>query len=247
MLYAIIPAAGIGSRMRSSVPKQYLPLCGSTVLLHSIRALLALPDVARLVIALNPLDPWWPQTRGQLSERELQRIVTCEGGVERWQSVQAALQLISQQSQQNDWVLVHDAVRPCVREQDLRALLDYCGAAGASTSGAILATPVSDTLKRAAVDGSVQATVDRSQLWAACTPQMFRVGELLTALNQCAQSGITVTDESSAIESTDGASGKIQLIPCHKDNIKITYPEDLQLAEWILQARLPSSFLSAGA
>ncbi|MDO9477338.1 MAG: 2-C-methyl-D-erythritol 4-phosphate cytidylyltransferase, partial [Pseudohongiella sp.] len=154
---------------------------------------------------------------------------------------------ISEQSQQNDWVLVHDAVRPCVREQDLRALLDYCGAAGASTSGALLATPVSDTLKRAVADGSVQATVDRNQLWAACTPQMFRVGELLTALNQCAQSGITVTDESSAIESAGGAGGKIQLIPCHKDNIKITYPEDLQLAEWILQARQPSSFLSAGA
>lgn len=244
MVCAIIPAAGIGSRMQSSIPKQYLPLCGATVLLHSIRALLALPAISRLVIALNPADPWWPQTRALLTDSELQRIATCEGGAERWQSVRSALDMLNKASQHNDWVLIHDAVRPCVRQQDLRTLLDFCGAAPASVAGALLATPVSDTLKRATDSFSVQSTVDRHQLWAACTPQMFRSADLMSALDQCALSGLSVTDESSAIEA---AGGKPQLIPCHRDNIKITYPDDLQLAEWILQSRLPVSLVSDGA
>lgn len=253
MVYAIIPAAGIGSRMQSSIPKQYLPLCGSTVLLHSIRAMLALSQVSRLYIALNPADSWWPQSRCQLSADELQRVHICEGGAERWQSVRMALQCMTEHTAHNDWVLIHDAVRPCVRRQDLLALLESCGeesgvegasAGKAAGTGALLAVPVSDTLKRADAQLHVLSTLDRSQLWAACTPQMFRVDDLLSALQRCADLGVTVTDESSAMEF---CGVKPLLVPCHKDNIKITYPEDLQLAEWILRDRQQSSTLSSGA
>jgi len=253
VVYAIIPAAGIGSRMQSSIPKQYLPLGGSTVLLHSIRAILAFPQVSRLYIALNPADTWWPQSRCQLSADELQRVHICEGGAERWQSVRMALQCMTEHTTHNDWVLIHDAVRPCVRSQDLLALLDSCieksGAEGpeagqGAVTGALLAVPVSDTLKRADAQRHVDSTVDRSQLWAACTPQMFRLRDLLSALLRCAEHGVSVTDESSAMEF---CGLKPLLVPCHKDNIKITYPEDLQLAEWILRARQQSSTLSSGA
>lgn len=257
MVYAIIPAAGIGSRMQSSIPKQYLPLCGSTVLLHSIRAILALSQVSRLYIALNPADTWWPQSCSQLSADELQRVHICEGGAERWQSVRMALQCVTEHTAHNDWVLIHDAVRPCVRSQDLLALLKSCVEESRAESpeagqvsgqeavtGALLAVPVSDTLKRADTQLHVHSTVDRSQLWAACTPQMFRVRDLLSALQRCADHGVTVTDESSAMEF---CGVKPVLVPCHKDNIKITYPEDLQLAEWILRARQQSSTLSSGA
>lgn len=244
MVYAIIPAAGIGSRMQSSIPKQYLPLSGSTVLLHSMRAILALPQVSRLVVALHQADTWWPESRQQLSADDLQRVQICEGGAERWQSVRAALQRLSHQTTNNEWVLIHDAARPCVRREDLLALIESCETGAGSTSGGLLAVPVSDTLKRSDEHLSVQATVDRSQLWAACTPQMFRANDLLLALERCADQGISVTDESSAMEF---CGAKPQLIPCHKDNIKITYPEDLQLAEWILRDRQQSSTLFNGA
>ena len=244
MVYAIIPAAGIGSRMQSSIPKQYLPLSGSTVLLHSMRAILALPQVSRLIVALNQGDIWWHGTRDQLSADELQRVQICEGGAERWQSVRAALRCLTHQTTRNEWVLIHDAVRPCVRHEDLLALLESCTKGSGSRSGGLLAVPVSDTLKRADGHLSVQTTVDRSQLWAACTPQMFRARDLLLALERCADNAVTVTDESSAMEF---CGEKPQLIPCHKDNIKITYPEDLQLAEWILRDRQQSSTLSSGA
>jgi 2-C-methyl-D-erythritol 4-phosphate cytidylyltransferase len=244
VVYAIIPAAGIGTRMQSSIPKQYLPLSGSTVLLHSMRAILALPQVSRLIVALNQGDIWWHDTHDQLSADELERVQICEGGAERWQSVRAGLQCLTHQTECNEWVLIHDAVRPCVRREDLLALLESCTEGAGSRSGGLLAVPVTDTLKRADGHLSVQTTVDRSQLWAACTPQMFRARDLLLALERCADNAVTVTDESSAMEF---CGEKPQLIPCHKDNIKITYPEDLQLAEWILRDRQQSSTLSSGA
>jgi 2-C-methyl-D-erythritol 4-phosphate cytidylyltransferase len=244
VVYAIIPAAGIGSRMQSSIPKQYLPLSGSTVLLHSMRAILALPQVSRLVVAINPADIWWHDTRDQLSADELQRVQICEGGAERWQSVRAALQCLTHQTTVNEWVLIHDAVRPCVRREDILALLECCTKGAGSRSGGLLAVPVSDTLKRADGHLTVQATVDRTQLWAACTPQMFRVSDLLLALERCADQAVSVTDESSAMEF---CGEKPHLIPCHKDNIKVTYPEDLQVAEYILRDRQQSSTLSSGA
>lgn len=243
MVYAIIPAAGIGSRMQSAIPKQYLPLINGNVLLYSIRALLALPEIRLLMIALHPDDHWWPQTYALLQPDERQRVQTCAGGAERWQSVQAALSALTNAENRDeyvtarseDWVMVHDAVRPCVRTIDLRTLLAAC-AAGANDGG-LLATPVPDTLKKADTSLRVVSTVDRSQLWAACTPQMFRIGMLQQALTQATEAGVTVTDEASAVEHI---GGRPILVPCTKDNIKITYPEDLALASWILKARIES-------
>lgn len=253
MLYAIIPAAGIGSRMQSTIPKQYLPLApeqaeaGATVLLHSIRAVLALPQINLLMLALHAEDRGWPATEVLLSADERRRVRTCIGGAERWQSVLAALDALAQiedsAAQPEDWVLVHDAVRPCVRHQDIQALLRACLVSGAPAdqtaarndiSGALLARPVADTLKRANAAQQVDVTVDRSGLWAACTPQMFRCGQLREALLNAAAARVSITDEASALE----FSGfKPLLVPCASDNIKITWPEDLTLAALILQAQ----------
>lgn len=289
MLYAIIPAAGIGSRMQSSIPKQYLPLLDGNVLLYSIRALLALPEIKMLMIALAPHDHWWPQTEAMLRADERRRIQTCSGGAERWQSVLAALYALTDHigssaepaavtdsgthgaDSDAHWVLVHDAVRPCVRSADLKALLHSCmpdsntlgsnngsahgsnntdntsggtadgtGSAtgnnngGIKLDGALLASPVADTLKKADPALKVMTTVDRSQLWAACTPQMFHLTVLQQALVRAAEAGVSVTDEASAMEF---CGFQPTLVPCAKDNIKITYPEDLNLAALILQAR----------
>jgi 2-C-methyl-D-erythritol 4-phosphate cytidylyltransferase len=251
VLYAIIPAAGIGSRMQSTIPKQYLPLLNGNVLLYSIRALLALPEIRVLMIALHPDDCWWPQTEVMLQPQERLRIQTCTGGAQRWQSVQAALAALSGHAihttdsrATEDWVLVHDAVRPCVRSEDLRALLATCVSDKSQgitlqKDGALLATPVTDTLKKADSLLRVESTVDRSQLWAACTPQMFPVSALQQALSTAEQAGISITDEASAMEC---AGARPVLVPCSKDNIKITYPADLELAGWILASRAGNQY-----
>ncbi|MDO9519830.1 MAG: 2-C-methyl-D-erythritol 4-phosphate cytidylyltransferase [Pseudohongiella sp.] len=245
MVYAIIPAAGIGSRMQSTTPKQYLPLLDGNVLLYSIRALLALPEIRLLMIALHPDDRWWPETEAMLRPDERRRIQICVGGAERWQSVEAALSALTvvaradRASDAEHWVMVHDAVRPCVRLEDLRALL---GAHNANSNGkhairlhgALLAAPVSDTLKKADSSLTVFSTVDRTGLWAACTPQMFRIDMLQQALRRAAAAGVSITDEASAMEF---CGSNPTLVPCAKDNIKITYPEDLNLASWILKSR----------
>lgn len=250
MVYAIIPAAGIGSRMQSTIPKQYLPLLHGTVLLYSIRALLKIPEIRLVMIALHPDDRWWPQTEKLLGAEERMRVKTCTGGAERWQSVLAALTAItdyigdrqSQDPGNDSWVMVHDAVRPCVRSADLYRLLHSClnhtrDSAG-SDAGALLAVPVSDTIKKSDSSHTVVTTIDRSQLWAACTPQMFSIVALQRALTSAAAAGIPVTDEASAIEYYGGHP---LLVPCARDNIKITYPDDLQLAALILQAAIQRS------
>ena len=179
---------------------------------------------------------------------------TCQGGAERWQSVQAALTAVAalaaettetESSEQRtdvinkakNWVLVHDAVRPCVRTADLYSLLRRCLYAAEQpetcNDGALLAAPVADTLKRADASLRVLNTVDRDQLWAACTPQLFKLEQLQQALTRAAAAGIAITDEASAIEF---CGGRPMLVPCAKDNIKITYPQDLELAALILQA-----------
>lgn len=202
MVCAIIPAAGIGSRMQSSVPKQYLPLGDGSVLLQSLRALLALPQVQRIMVALHPHDQWWANTYAQLSASEQARIQTCTGGDERWQSVLAALAALSEVASADTPVMVHDAVRPCVLAEDLQRLLHaYQQSSNISgIPGALLAMPVTDTLKRADAEQCVETTVDRQQMWAACTPQMFPLAALQQALIQAGHQQAMITDESSAID-----------------------------------------------
>jgi len=233
---AIIPAAGIGSRMQSSIPKQYLPLGEGTVLLQSLRALLALSDIRQVVVALHPQDSWWPDTEAKLSVAERARVRTCVGGDERWQSVQAALSTLAESFAADTPVMVHDAVRPCVQAAELQRLLDAYNesAQKSEVPGALLAMPVADTLKRADQNNAVESTVDRRNMWAACTPQMFALAALQQALLEAARSNAVITDESSAMEL---AGAKPVLVPCSRNNIKITYPGDLELASWILAHR----------
>ena len=224
-LWVVIPAAGSGMRMGAVVPKQYLPLAGRTVIEHSMARLAALPGVAGLVVALAADDYYWPALKVQLGV-PVQRIT---GGSERCHSVLAALTWLLGVADANDWVLVHDAARPCVRRADLQRLLDTLAD---DPIGGLLAIPARDTKKRADSTGRVLQTVDRTDLWKAQTPQMFHLGALHEALSAAITAGDLVTDEASAMER---AGLMPRLVEGHSDNIKITQPEDLVLAEFYIK------------
>ena len=206
--------------MAGSLPKQYLPLAGRTVLEWSLAPFLARPEFHSIVVALAADDARW----SSLPLARDKRILAVTGGAERADSVRAGLTAIAEHAHAHDWVLVHDAARPCLDSGDLSQLLV---ALANDPVGGLLAAPVPDTLKRAGVDGRVDVTVSRSQLWRALTPQMFRYGVLRQALEQSA-GGAQITDESSAVE----ALGlKPLLVAGRSDNLKITVPEDIAIAE----------------
>lgn len=229
-IWAVVPAAGIGSRMQVSIPKQYLRLNGQTVLSLSLARLAALADVKRIMLVLSADDTHWVR-HNSVHHPDRDKVLTCPGGDDRWQSVLNGLDALADLAGPDDWVLVHDAVRPCVRVDDMLRLLALADTGG---DGGLLALPVSDTLKRAGDSSCVAQTVDRTGLWAACTPQLFPFARLRQALRDASAAGVPLTDEASAME---WAGARPQLVPCHKDNIKITYAEDLQLAELILRAQ----------
>ena len=222
--WGVVPAAGIGARMGADLPKQYLPLAGASVLEHSLRALLACPRLAAVIVALHPED-----TRAQslpvFADPRVQRV---SGGAQRSDSVRLALAALLLQADPRDWVLVHDAARPCLRAADVETLI---AAVTASDRGAILAEPIVDTVKQAGDDGLVQRTLDRRGLWRAQTPQMFRLGELHDALQDAAGRGLAITDEASAMEL---AGHPVQLVSGPARNLKVTLPADLELARWYL-------------
>jgi 2-C-methyl-D-erythritol 4-phosphate cytidylyltransferase len=205
------------------IPKQYLPLAGASVIEHALRPFLARSECAGLVVVLSADDTHW---RSLAISRD-SRIATAIGGGERSDSVQAGLQALSSGVQARDWVLVHDAARPCLSDDDLARLLESLYD---DDIGGLLAAPVVDTLKRADRDGRVSSTVDRAMLWHALTPQMFRYEILLRAF---AVRGAT-TDEAQAVEAL---SLKPKLVQGSADNLKITVPDDLVRAERILMAR----------
>ena len=229
-LWAVVPAAGLGRRMGREIPKQYLQLGSRTVLEHSLAALDAIGTLAGMVVALAADDPYWPK----LSLTLTCPLFAAPGGAERAESVLNALEVLHGQAAEHDWVLVHDAARPCVRGDDLARLIADLRD---DPVGGLLAVPVRDTMKRADADQRCAATVDRSQLWHALTPQMFRLGALRQVLRAAQAAGISVTDDASAMEF---AGLRPRLIEGHADNLKITRPEDLALAEFYLrqQARL---------
>lgn len=220
-LWALVPAAGAGRRMGAPVPKQYLPLNGKTVLEITLAKLASLPNLQGTVVALAENDESFATLRLAGS------VIPVTGGTERAHSVFAGLQYLMTRNCGRDWVLVHDAARPCVRAENLRRLIDTALTSGC---GAILATPVADTLKKAGAQ-EIAHTVSREHLWAAHTPQMFRVQELHDALEKAFAESLLVTDEASAIELV---GGRVLLVQDSRDNIKITQPEDLWLAEQIL-------------
>lgn len=223
--WAVVPAAGSGLRMKADRPKQYLELLGRTVIEHSVLRLAAHPAIERIVVALAPEDPWWPGTELAADSR----VLTVTGGAERADSVLNGLDALADVAHADDWVFVHDAARPCVHASDLNKLLT---AATDNDSGAILAVPVTDTVKQAGESGSIAGTLDRSCLWRAFTPQLFQLERLRNALWTAHEAGQCVTDEASAIELAGDAPS---LVEGRADNIKITRPGDLALAEFFMQ------------
>ena len=223
--FAIVPAAGSGSRFGAEKPKQYLSLLGRPLIYHTLAALVACPDIDRVWVVLSPDDPYWHQHDWSDLGAKLE-TVRC-GGATRADSVSNGLQAAAMVAAQDDWVLVHDAARPCLSAEMLAALFHQLAD---DPVGGILAVPVADTLKRADVEQRVASTEPRDGLWQAQTPQMFRYGRLCEALEQCRE----VTDEAGAIE----ALGlKPKLVRGDATNLKVTYPADLVLAAMILRGR----------
>ena len=225
-LWLVVPAAGIGQRMNSECPKQYLAIANRFILDITLSRLLDNAPFKGCMVPLSVQDHWWPDSESAKDNR----IQTCTGGKERADSVLSALHALDEQADDNDWVLVHDAARPCLHPHDLANLIDTLFE---HPVGGLLAAPVTDTLKQAGegVTPEVEQTVDRSRLWRALTPQMFRFGALRAALESALENGHAVTDESSAME----FSGNMPLlVEGRADNLKITVPSDLALAEFIL-------------
>ncbi|AWP23944.1 2-C-methyl-D-erythritol 4-phosphate cytidylyltransferase [Acidiferrobacter sp. SPIII_3] len=219
-VFVIVPAAGRGLRFGSPQPKQYLPLAGTPVLAHTLRRLDDLGARA-IAVGLAAEDPYWPELRLSLTTP----LVTFTGGAERALTVLNGLAALTDQAAEDDLVFVHDAARPCVRGTDLQRLYK---AALEAPDGALLACPVADTVKRGGALGAITATIDRRDLWLAQTPQVFRFGRLQAALTSVVAAHELVTDEAGAIERM---GGRPRLVAGHQDNIKITTPEDLVLAE----------------
>lgn len=223
-VWIAVPAAGSGARMGSDIPKQYLTLAGRPLAEHTLAALLAVPGLRALTVALAPGDPHWRGLDPALRER-----VRCvEGGADRAASVLSAIQAFDPRPADTDWVLVHDMARACVRTADILRLIDTLAS---DDVGGLLAVPVVDTLKRADGQGRVVDTVQRESLWRAQTPQMFRFGLLCRALREARAAGIAVTDEAMAIERL---GHRPRLVACGEHNIKITTPGDIARAEFYL-------------
>lgn len=226
-VWAVIPAAGRGTRFGGELPKQYLQVGGLTVLAHSLAALFAHDAVEGAIVALSANDADWPQWESFLGKP----VRACTGGATRAESVLAGLNALPADVRGDDFVLVHDAARPNLSLTDLSALLER---GRADPVGAILAAPVRDTLKRAGDDGGIDGTESRARLWRAFTPQLFRRLQLTRALEHAAQAGIEVTDEAMAME-RQGL--RPLLIEGAETNFKITTPADLARFEFELQRR----------
>jgi 2-C-methyl-D-erythritol 4-phosphate cytidylyltransferase len=233
--HLIIPAAGSGRRFAASAPKQYARLGSSTVIEHALAPFESDSDCAGITVAIAADDELWPAIASRHP-----RITAVTGGDQRAHSVRNALRTLTARMRENDWVFVHDAARPCFTRDDLaklkRALAEHA-------VGGLLAAPLADTLKRGTrpgadadvdVDVDVEATIDRAGLWRAATPQVFRFGVLLPALEAAITAQRLPTDEAQAVE---WAGHKPRLVSGRADNIKVTAPEDLLLASAILAAR----------
>lgn len=225
--WGVIPAAGVGRRMQTDTPKQFLVVAGRSLLEHSLLALLADARIRAVSVALKAGDERVSRLDTVVGNS---RVSLTTGGDERSDSVAAGLNdLVNVGASSEDWVLVHDAARPCLSRESLAALMQQVLSTGC---GGILAQPVPDTVKRSR-DGCVAATLDRSDLWLAQTPQMFRLGELRSALAAARKNGYAVTDEASAMEF---AGGRVQLVPASRRNLKVTVHDDIELARLYLES-----------
>ncbi|MGF1753206.1 2-C-methyl-D-erythritol 4-phosphate cytidylyltransferase [Vibrio makurazakiensis] len=230
-IIAIVPAAGVGSRMQADRPKQYLTIQSQTILEHTVYKLLSHSQVSKVIVAISDGDPYFPK----LGISQNPDVIRVEGGSERADSVLSALNYV-QQHELGEWVMVHDAARPCVQLSDVDKLISE---SIVHPVGGILASPVRDTMKRGISQRSpsnqgaqsIDTTVDRVNLWHALTPQMFRSQALHNALAEALEHQVAITDEASAME-WKGHSPL--LVTGRSDNFKITQPEDLALAEFYL-------------
>ena len=221
--WAVVPAAGVGKRMNADRPKQYLALAGKTVIEQTIMRLLQANVFSAVAVAISAEDPYWPE----LTISKNEQVITAPGGKERADSVLSGLNSIRAKAKSDDWVLVHDAARPCLTTQDIKLLIDTLKN---DDVGGILALSSHDTLKRVK-DHEILETLDRRTIWRALTPQMFRYGMLKSALEESVGDP-RITDEASALE-LKGFIPKI--VEGRPDNIKITRPEDLALAQFYLE------------
>jgi 2-C-methyl-D-erythritol 4-phosphate cytidylyltransferase len=226
--YLVIPAAGSGRRFAAAVPKQYAALGSSTVIEHALAPFEADADCAGICVAVASDDPLWPQ----IAARRSRLVQTAKGGEQRAHSVRNALRELAAQVRDDDWVMVHDAARPCFTGADLAMLKRELAA---HPVGGLLAMPLADTLKRGLEPASqvthVDETLERAGLWRAATPQVFRFGVLLRALEQALTAGRIPTDEAQAVE---WSGQRPRLVAGRADNIKVTTGEDLALAAAIL-------------
>lgn len=226
-MWAIIPAAGSGSRFSKTELKQYQSIDGQTVLEHTVARLNQL-KLTGYVLAIGAED----HVAKTLPLAQLEKAHFCNGGAERVNSVLNALNYLSTIASEDDWVFVHDAARPCVSQLSLEDLVQ---SAVDSEQSAILAIPVRDTLKRVETAPQISTTVDRSTLWQAQTPQIAKLGVLKNAIEQALAAGATITDEASALEFV---GEQVNVVQGRSDNIKITYPDDLELARLILASQV---------
>jgi 2-C-methyl-D-erythritol 4-phosphate cytidylyltransferase len=220
--WLVMPAAGVGRRFGADRPKQYAPLCGRTVIEWALAPFLTDARCAGAVVALAEEDPYWTAIAPPT-------VLVAPGGRERSHSVRNGLAALADRAGRDDWVLVHDAARPCLSRQDLDRLL---AGLGSHPVGGILAAPAADTLKRADASRQVQQTVDRAGLWRALTPQMFRYGRLCEALDRAHADGRVPTDEAQAIE---WLGDRPALIEGAAVNLKITSAADLAIAAALLK------------
>lgn len=226
-LVAIVPAAGIGSRMGADIPKQYLMLEHQPIIAHTLDVLLQHPRIAQVIVALNPDDTFFES----LPQAHHPKLKVVQGGKERADSVLAGLSHVGQRS----WALVHDAARPCLHPSDIDKLISAVEQqADSAPQGAILAMPVRDTMKRSNNEGNIDTTICRNNLWHALTPQLFPATSLKANLSNALAQGVNITDEASAMEWAGAAP---QLVVGRADNIKVTHPDDLRLAALFLNSR----------
>jgi 2-C-methyl-D-erythritol 4-phosphate cytidylyltransferase len=223
--HLIVPAAGSGRRFASAVPKQYAELAGSTVIEHAMSPFVADADCVSIVVAVAADDAHWPVIAAKLGSRGM----TVPGGEQRAHSVLNALRSLASHVRSDDWVFVHDGARPCFTHSDLARLKQELAD---HAVGGLLAVPLADTLKRGSGQPvEVQDTLDRDGLWRAATPQVFRFGVLMPALDAALAAQRLPTDEAQAVE---WAGQRPRLVAGRADNIKVTTPDDLRLAAAIL-------------
>ena len=225
--WLIIPAAGTGQRMQSCTPKQYLKLAGKTILEHTLSVFEPMNQFAQVQLVLSPTDAIWDKLNVQ-SKLTINRV---DGGAQRYDSVNNAVMDLDGKAHADDWVFVHDAARPCVSPTEIKSLIE---ALQTHPVGGLLGVPVRDTLKYVNSIHECERTVDRSNLYHALTPQVFRYAILRKALAHALSTQLEITDESSAVE----ALGlKPKMVLGQATNLKITTPEDLAFAELILKER----------